>query len=156
MIHFKPIDIENDRETLIKFRKDSFEVSFGDDVQFDREDYIQWLAQKQRLFPDGFVIVKENKQSIGQLELSIKEYGGQDIGYVHLYYLIPEKRNIGLGKALHDYAMEFFKKRHVKEYHLRVSPTNERALGFYLKSGMEKLGKEIDGKVIRMKGRVIE
>lgn len=42
-------------------------------------------------------MVEENGRFIGQLELSIRKYEGRNIGYVHLYYLIPEKRGKGIG-----------------------------------------------------------
>ncbi|MET1249970.1 hypothetical protein ABWW58_14415 [Sporolactobacillus sp. STCC-11] len=47
---------------------------------------------------------------IGQSELSIREYEGKGIGYVHLFYLIAEKRGNGLGHEIQQYAMRFFKK----------------------------------------------
>lgn len=97
-------------------------------------------------------ITFENAKPIGQLELIIRECEGKKIGYVNLYYLIPEKRGLGLGNELHLYALKFFKGFGVNEYHLRVSPGNRRARSFYLKNGMEKVKDEFDGKVIRMKG----
>lgn len=153
MLHFETIDIENDRETVVRFRKDSFVASFGDDAGFGLEtDYIQWLEEKVKQFPNGFVLAKENDETVGQLELSIREYNGKNIGYVHLYYLIPEKRGCGLGRELHQYTWHFFKRNSLHEYHLRVAPANKRAIQFYNKNGMEEIGTELDGKVIRMKG----
>nr|WP_279326035.1 GNAT family protein [Bacillus sp. FJAT-47783] len=89
--------------------------------------------------------------NIGQLELSIREYNDTNIGYVHLYYLIPEKRGKQIGNELHNYAMNFFQKQNVSEYHLRVSPQN---IKFYLKNGMQEVGLDLNGKAIRMKGFV--
>jgi len=51
--------------------------------------------------------MKKSNQPIGQLELSVRDYEGKDIGYVHLYYLVLEKRGLGMGKDLHDYALDF-------------------------------------------------
>ena len=155
MLQFKNIDIEKDRKTVILFRKDSFVASFGNDSAFGKEDdYMNWLEEKIKVFPNGFVLVKENNEAIGQLELSIREYTGKHIGYVHLYYLIPKKREKGLGQELHQYALNFFKENHLNEYHLRVAPGNKQAMKFYLKNGMVEIGSERDGKVIRMKGRL--
>ena len=100
------------------------------------------------------MLVVDNEVPVGQLELTIKEYEGKEIGYVNLYYLIPEKRGAGLGSLLHDYAIQFFKSKDVEEYHLRVSPTNEHALAFYKKNGMKAIKTEMDGKVIRMSGAI--
>lgn len=152
-INFEQIDIKKHRNTVVEFRKDSFKVSFGDASGFGEEiDYLSWLEEKIREFPKGFVLVEENGKYIGQLELTIRKYEGNEIGYVNLYYLIPEARGLGKGKELHNYAKQFFENNKVSEYHLRVSPSNINAVNFYYKIGMEEVGPEFDGKVIRMKG----
>ncbi|MFG6117887.1 GNAT family N-acetyltransferase [Thalassobacillus sp. B23F22_16] len=153
-MRFETIDIDKHRNQVMEFRRDSFRVSFGNISNFDEQDYINWLKQKIKDFPGGFVIVEEGKKCIGQLELSIREYEGKRIGYVHLYYLIPEVRRKGKGKELNEYATRFFKENKVSEYHLRVSPTNTTAINFYHKIGMEEAGEEMEGKVIRMKGYI--
>lgn len=152
-MYFEQIDINKHREHIVSFRRDSFIVSFGTDKDFgDEEEYINWVNTKSNVFPDGFVIILEDETPIGQLELTIIEYKGKTIGYINLYYLIPEKRGLGLGKELHKYVLQFFRKHVIREYHLRVSPTNQYALSFYRKNGMQELGPEHDGKVIRMEG----
>ncbi|MBE5965845.1 MAG: GNAT family N-acetyltransferase [Lachnospiraceae bacterium] len=152
-MRFEPIDINKHRKYMVDFRRDSFRVSFGTDQGFgDDEEYIDWVYTKSREFPDGFVLIWENGTPIGQLELTIKEYSGKTIGYINLYYLIASKRGMGLGKKLHQYALEFFRKYDVSEYHLRVSPNNQYALAFYRKNGMKEIGPEFNGEVIRMKG----
>lgn len=98
------------------------------------------------------MIVLEDGIPIGQLALTIREYKGSKIGYVNLYYLIPQKRGIGLGKKLHQYVLNFFRNHELNKFHLRVSPNNQHALEFYHKNEMQEIGTEYDGKVIRMKG----
>ncbi|MGD7024276.1 GNAT family N-acetyltransferase [Rossellomorea vietnamensis] len=150
---FEKIDSKKHRDIVVDFRKDSFYVSFGDTAGFgEEEEYINWLDEKIRSFPGGFVLAKENGSYIGQLELTIREYEDKTIGYVNLYYLIPEMRGQGKGQELHNYAKRFFEKNKVGEYHLRVSPSNKTAIKFYCAMGMEEAGAEVDGKVIRMKG----
>lgn len=152
-MHFEEIDIKKHRDTVVGFRKDSFKVSFGDTSGFgEEEEYLGWLDEKSRDFPKGFVLVEEDGKYIGQLELTISEYEGNDIGYVNLYYLIPEMRGLGKGNELHNHAKQFFENNKVSEYHLRVSPSNTAAIKFYRKIGMQEVGPEVDGKVIRMKG----
>ncbi|UFU01413.1 GNAT family N-acetyltransferase [Radiobacillus kanasensis] len=153
LLLFRTIDMKRDREKVIKYRKDSFRVSFGNLSGFgDEIEYLQWLEEKISLYPDGFVIAEMDNNPIGQLELSIREWNGKKIGYVHLYYLAPKYRGKGIGKELHRYARTFFESNRLMEYHLRVSPTNKRALRFYREIGLEEIGAELDGKVIRMKG----
>ncbi|AIF42801.1 acetyltransferase [Virgibacillus sp. SK37] len=151
---FRPINVDRDRDLVLAFRKDSFVVSFGNENDFHEEEYLEWLKDKQMDESTDFVLVQEGDAYIGQLELSIRQYEGKRVGYVHLYYLIPDKRGKGLGAKLHTYAENFFRSQGVSEYHLRVSPTNTSALSFYRKLGLTVIGEELDGKVTRMRGQV--
>ncbi|WP_298472999.1 GNAT family N-acetyltransferase [uncultured Psychrobacillus sp.] len=154
-MEFLPIEVEKHRKYVIPFRRDSFIVSFGTDKDFGtEEDYLTWIENQSAKYPEGFVIVVENGIPIGQLELTLRQYEGNEIGYVNLYYLIPEKRGAGLGRNLHEYALKFFQNKGVTEYHLRVSPSNKQAITYYKKNGMLELKSELGGKVIRMKGTI--
>lgn len=153
-MEYSCINPDRDRETITLFRRDSFVVSFGTDESFNEEQYLKWVREKTRQFPDGFVLALEDNKPVGQIELSIHSYEGRTIGYVNLFYLIAEKRGMGLGGQLQHYAMDFFRKRGVREYHLRVAPDNGQALAFYRKNGMRQLKTEFGGSVIRMTGKV--
>ncbi|MFD1172968.1 GNAT family N-acetyltransferase [Oceanobacillus picturae] len=154
MLTFEAIDVMKHQAKVITFRKDSFRVSFGDTSDFgDEEDYLHWLEEKKHAFPAGFMLVRENGAYIGQLELSIKvNNDGESIGYIHLFYLVPEKRGQGKGLELYQYAKQFFLQYKVACYELRVSPSNTAAINFYRKIGMEPIKTEFDGKVVRMRG----
>ncbi|KGR79053.1 GNAT family N-acetyltransferase [Ureibacillus manganicus] len=154
-MEFIPINLTKHKECVIAFRKDSFIVSFGTDKDFgDENTYVDWLQQQSVKYPKGFVLLVENEIPIGQLELTVKEYEGKEIGYVNLYYLVPNKRGMGLGSLLHEYAIKYFKDNNVTEYHLRVSPTNKHAIAFYKKNGMKQIKTEFNGKVLRMAGTI--
>lgn len=154
MMHFITINLEYHAQLAVKFRRDSFKVSFGEADDFDEAEYLGWLKLKITDFPEGFVMVEEHGTIIGQLELSLAKFENRTIGYVNLFYLEPSSRNNGKGRELHNYAMRFFRNHHVDEYHLRVAPTNAPAIRFYQKMGMIEVGPEVNGKVIRMKGLV--
>lgn len=151
-MEYENINLAEHREIIVQFRKDSFRVSFGNTRDFDEENYLTWLREKVKEFPGGFVLVKEAGNYIGQLELSIREYEGRNIGYIHLYYLLPELRGQGIGRKLYAYIKQYFMNHSIGEYHLRVSPTNISALKFYHKIGMMVVRQEVEGTVIRMKG----
>lgn len=153
-MNLQKIDVDKHRNVIISFRRDSFKVSFGTDHDFDEDEYVRWVQDQSALFPDGFILLMEKGVPIGQLELTLKDYEGSKIGYVNLYYLIPERRGSGMGNKLHQYALQFFRTQGVSEYHLRVSPSNHQALGFYRRNGMTIMKKELGGKVIRMRGLV--
>ncbi|WP_028778761.1 GNAT family N-acetyltransferase [Shimazuella kribbensis] len=156
MFQFEKINSSEHKNLIIAFRRDSFRVSFGNDDNFGEDkEYVEWVQKCSECYPEGFVLVKHLNQYVGQLELQIMKYKDEDIGYVNLYYLIPSYRGKGYGKYLDEYAMKFFNSKGVKEYHLRVSPMNQQAIAFYKKNGMKEVGLEVDGKVVRMKGTVI-
>jgi GNAT superfamily N-acetyltransferase len=142
-VNFRTIDVKKDRETIIEFRKESYLISFGSVDRFgDEETYVNKIAARANIFPEGQVLVEQDNRPIGQMELQVVLYDGRKIGYTNLYYLIPEYRGKGYGSILMDYSERFFLNQGMAEYHLRVSPTNERALRFYLKSGMKFVKEE--------------
>jgi ribosomal protein S18 acetylase RimI-like enzyme len=144
-IEFKPIQLDQHRELCIQFRADSFVVSFGDDKKFYEEDgkgderYIEWLRGKIAKDPQAAVHVWQDGEIIGQIEM-----GGSHqfpaVGYVNLYYLIPNKRGQGLGKHLDKHAMDYFKSKGYASVRLSVSPTNTLAWAYYQKMGWKDLG----------------
>ncbi|MFZ7132115.1 MAG: GNAT family N-acetyltransferase [Eubacteriales bacterium] len=139
---FRRINLEKDKNTIMRFRKETHNISFGSDVPFDKEAYIERMENRIYRFPHGQIIVEEDDKSIGQLGLLIEEYCGATIGYVNLCYLVSQYRRKGIGKELIRYAENFFIQSKVFEYHLRVSATNYAAIGFYKKVGMVRLVEE--------------
>jgi ribosomal protein S18 acetylase RimI-like enzyme len=145
MITFKPINLDIHKDLCIKFREDSFVVSFGNADRFYETDgkgadrYIKFLMAKIEKDPATAVHVYEDNQIIGQMELG-RLRNDQTTGYVNLYYLIPEKRGKGLGLQLDQYAMNYFKNIGLRKVRLSVSPTNNQALSYYKKMGWIDLG----------------
>lgn len=152
-MEFRTIDPILDREMIIAFRKDSYVVSFGHSSGFgDEDDYVTRISERVLRFPEGQVIVEEDGAAIGQLELQIVRYEGSEIGYANLFYLIAEYRGKGRGSKLISYAEKFFRKQGVKEYQLRVSLDNQRAISLYERLGMHKLQVErLQNSVWRMR-----
>jgi ribosomal protein S18 acetylase RimI-like enzyme len=142
-LRFKPIHLNSDAEVCVRFRRDSFTCSFGRDGFFDEAgpngvEYLERLRQRQARFPDGYVHVWHGDKIIGQMEMQIIEE--PPIGYVNLFYLIPEMRGVGLAPALQAYAMAFCARHRVRLARLSVSPTNQRAIAFYRKHGWNDIG----------------
>jgi GNAT superfamily N-acetyltransferase len=138
LLLFRNIDLPRDSETIIKFRRDSYIISFGDERLFgDNVSYLKKIAERLLKFPGGLIIVEVDGEPVGQVELQIKKVENKEIGYVNLFYLIPEYRGKGYGVYLIKYTEDFFSKYDVKEYQLRVSPTNKRAIKFYEKTGFQ-------------------
>lgn len=136
LFSFRSIDLMKDGETIIKNRRDSYVISFGDDRLFgDNASYFKKISQRLLKSPKGLVIVEFEGKPVGQIELQIRKIENEDIGYVNLFYLIPEYRGKGYGATLIEYAERFFRDHEVNEYQLRVSLTNQGAISFYQKNG---------------------
>jgi ribosomal protein S18 acetylase RimI-like enzyme len=152
MFSFRSIDLMRDSETIVKFRRDSYVVSFGDDRLFgDDSNYLVRIADRLEKFPGGLAIVEKDNQPVGQIEMQIREEDNQKLGYVNLFYLIPEYRGNGYGAELIDYAEDYFSKNGISEYHLRVSTSNKRGIAFYEKHGFKLLRVEEEATVLRYK-----
>ncbi|MGG0187811.1 GNAT family N-acetyltransferase [Bacillus rhizoplanae] len=139
MLTFRLVDIEKDRQTIIRFFTDTGE---GEELEFNEDEYIKYAKQKQLDFPEGFVLLEGDQQAVGELVLRYDSYEGREIGYVSFVYIIPEGRGKGYSNELFRYAEDQFKKRNLFEYHLRVAQSNVRAIKFYEKQGLKIIGEE--------------
>lgn len=145
----KPIQLDLHSDICISFRADSFVVSFGDAEKFYEDDgqgaerYIEWLKGKIAKDPLTVVHIWQNDLIIGQIELG-GPFKDSNCGYINLYYLIPSKRGLGIGKYLDQYAMEYFKRKLLKTVQLSVSPTNLQAVSYYKKMGWIDIGPRSD------------
>lgn len=140
---FRSIDLKAYAAVCVQFRRDSFICSFGKDEFFKEAgpngiDYLERLQVRHTRFPDGYVHIWCHDRIIGQIEMQILEQ--PRIGYVNLFYLVPEMRGSGAGIFLHAYAIAFCQKHGVSLVRLSVSPTNSRAIAFYRKNGWRDLG----------------
>lgn len=141
MLRFRPIDTERDAAVVIANRRDGFAVSFGNpDALGSEAGYLAFLERRQAEFPDGVALAYDGDVLVGQIELQMRESGR--VGYVNFYYIMPEHRGHGYGRQLHEHVEQMFRDRGARRMELRVSPTNERALGFYDAMGFEVLYRE--------------
>ena len=144
MLEFKTIDLVHHRDTCVQFRRDSYACSFADGKQrFDKENgtdgsgYIEWLGKRLAEFPQGCVHVWNQSVIIGQIESRLRE---DRSGYVNLFYLEPGSRGRGLGRELHEYAVDLFASLNVQIVRLTVSEENENAMRFYRCLGWKEVG----------------
>ncbi|MDP9727824.1 GNAT family N-acetyltransferase [Alicyclobacillus tolerans] len=154
-IKFRTINIELDSDNFIKFRKDSFRVSFGHEDDFNEQEYIDLIQKRTKEFPEGYVFVELDGEVIGQIEVHPREFDGRRIGFVSLFYLIPEFRGKGFGEQLKNYVEDLLFRNGITEYHLRVSPTNVNAIRFYEKCGLLKIQEEHHQHIMWRMGKVI-
>ncbi|MGV2827766.1 GNAT family N-acetyltransferase [Myxosarcina sp. GI1(2024)] len=133
----------------VQFKADSLICSFGSAALLYQKDgsrveeYFQWLRQRMTEIPNSCVHVWQEEQIIGQIEISRWKHDSS-VGYVNLFYLIPEFRGRGFGRQLERYAANFLKQLGCKLARLSVSSTNIAAMKFYLKHGWIDLGQRED------------
>ena len=143
-LRIAPIDLGRDAATCIAFRRDSFHASFGTDEGCDEEMgvdgslYLARLRARMAQVPEGNCHVWHGDRIVGQTEMRFSDEPG--VGYVNLFYLVPEWRHRGLGRMLHDHAVAVFTARGCKAIRLSVSRKNKRALAFYRRLGWKRLG----------------
>jgi ribosomal protein S18 acetylase RimI-like enzyme len=144
-LRFEPIDLPAAAETAVAFRADSFACSFGSAERFYEADhkgderYLLWLQELMRSIPGSCVHVWNGQSVMGQIEMN-RFKPDPKIGYVSLYYLVPEYRNRGLGRQLDEYATAYLRSGGFRVARLSVSPSNLQAMRFYLKNGWKDLG----------------
>ncbi len=140
MLQFTPIDLARDSDTCIRFREDSYICSFGDAALFYGDDrrgverYVQFLTERMASFPGSCQHAWLGDRIVGQLEMG-RVRADPSIGYVNLFYLIPEMRGQGLGAELDDRAQSFFVERGLRRARLSVALHNASAWRFYMKRG---------------------
>ncbi|MGD0676682.1 MAG: GNAT family N-acetyltransferase [Polyangiaceae bacterium] len=141
MLEFRSIDLSDaaGKEAAVRFRRDSFVCSFGDDARFDERHYLTWLEAKLARDPGLALHAFEGNRLVGQLELGTFT-PIPSIGYVNLYYLVPSRRGAGLGAELDGHAMQALHARGFGTARLSVSPSNGRARRFLTRHGWKELG----------------
>ena len=151
MLSFRPVDLQSDWDRILMFERDTRVASYGNDSDFSEARFRAHLESRLENFPAGHALAMDNGVLAGMVQAWISEYHGRRIGYVGLYYLTQAYRGRGLGVELVNFSESYFIAEGVGEYHLRVSPSNERAVRFYSRCGFHRIAVEhLDHLVWRM------
>jgi ribosomal protein S18 acetylase RimI-like enzyme len=129
---YRTIDPEADASLAIANHWDACVASFGSTASARYQGatgYLNWLRTRVEEYPDGHVLAYLENQCVGQLELQVP-YGASD-GYVNLYHVREKHRGKGIGRLMHDYVERYCRSWEANRIELHVSPTNQRAMGFY-------------------------
>ena len=143
-LRIAPIDLARDAATCIAFRRDSFQVSFGtregcdEEMGADGSLYLEKLRKRMAQVPEGNAHIWHGDRIVGQTEMRLA--AEPSVGYVNLFYLVPEWRHRGAGRVLHDHAVRVFSERGMRAIRLSVARANEGALAFYRRLGWRRIG----------------
>ena len=139
---FKPIDLDANFTDCVQFREDSYFCSFG-----TSEGYLETIGQNGEVYyakllsrlgsPEwGYFHLWSGDELIGQLEFK-SHYEIAGFGYIHLIYLVPNYRGLGLSESIHKFLIEQLKLMGCNGAVLSVSRENKRAVSFYQKNGWQ-------------------
>lgn len=138
-LEFKKVNLDH-LDICLKFRKDSYFCSFGSMdgalAELGENGEIYFSKMKERINDPqwNFIHVWHHQEIIGQIEFrNFSDLFG--FGYVHLFYIKPEYRGVGLFKQLDEYVKKTLSSQKCRGVMLSVSQTNLRALKTYEQHG---------------------
>jgi RimJ/RimL family protein N-acetyltransferase len=139
------IHMDHDEELCIAFRREMYAASFGsyegveEEMGEDNSLYLEQLRARIEQLPEGNVHLWRGDRIVGQAEMKfLDEEPG--IGYVSLFYVAADCRGEGLGRVLHEHAVDVFRRHGRKLMRLSVSISNASAIAFYRKLGWTAVG----------------
>lgn len=138
------MDLERDVETIVRLRRDAFVATFGtaegmdEELGADNAKYLAHLRERIAELPSGNANLWSGERIVGQAEMRLD--GDAALGYVNLFYVVPELRGKGLGRLLHRHAVSVFSGLGKRAIRLSVAARNAEALGFYRKLGWRSVG----------------
>ena len=140
-----PMDLPRDTQTCVRFRRDAYVATFGtaegmdDELGADNSKYLAYLRARIAELPAGNAHVWSGERIVGQAEMRLVEEDAS-LGYVNLFYVIPELRRQGLGRLLQRHAVRVFSALGKRAIRLSVAARNAEALAFYRKLGWRSVG----------------
>ena len=152
ILTYRTIELPRDAARAVAWHADACRESFGDG-EYERrlerpEHYLGRLAAGIEEFPEGHLMaVGAGGECVGQMELQVPY--GMEGGYVNLFYVAPEFRRRGFGRAMHDRAERYFRSWEARRVELHASPTNAAAMRFYGAMGYRVVRRE--GDMVRMR-----
>ncbi len=137
-----PIDLARHLETCRAFHRGMLVESFGGVEGFEADlghAYEAQLRERCARMPEGNAHLWHGGEIVGQTEMRLlDEEAG--VGYVNLFYLVPQARGLGLGRVLHQHAAAVLTARGMRLMRLSVSVRNEAAIAFYRALGWRAVG----------------
>ena len=134
-----------DSEACVRLRREMYAASFGtvDGLEEEMGEgnslYLAQLREKLARWPEGNVHLWRDGRIVGQLAMRLRDVE-EEVGYVSLIHVVPEYRGHGLGKRLHQHAMQASRDRGKRLMRLSVSRHNSSALRFYKRLGWVVVG----------------
>jgi ribosomal protein S18 acetylase RimI-like enzyme len=139
------IDLARHADLCVAFRREMYVASFGTAEGLEEEMgpgdalYLEGLRERIAQVPEGNVHLLRGERIVAQAELKLLDEDA-GIGYVSLFHVAADCRGEGLGRALHEHAVDVFRRRGLKAMRLSVSISNPAAMAFYRRLGWQAIG----------------
>ena len=104
----------------------------------DVKAYMSWLWRRD---PEGILVAKAEGNPIGFVAGDANWFSKRErkkVGAVHEVVVLPEYRGAGVGRALMERVLDYFKSKGLDTAELWVGDENHRAIEFYRKLGFEE------------------
>ena len=105
----------------------------------DNALYLEQLAAKIAQIPEGNVHLRRDGEIVGQLEMRLLD-DEPEVAYLSLIHVAAPWRGHGLGKRLHEHALEVARARGKRVMRLTVGQRNREAMAFYRRLGWLVVG----------------
>ncbi|MEJ7553237.1 MAG: GNAT family N-acetyltransferase, partial [Aquificaceae bacterium] len=113
---------------------EEYSYTHPDDVQA----YLNWLFRRDVA---GIWLAEEDSKVVGFVASDgnwFSKREGKVVDAIHELVVLPEYRNRGIGRALVQKALEYFKSRGLDMAELWVGDENKQAIDFYKNLGFEE------------------
>ncbi len=107
----------------------------------DVRAYMEWLWRRD---PEGIFVAKVEGKKVGFVAGDANWFSKrakEKVGAVHEIVVLPEFRGMGIGKALMERVISYFREKGLGTVELWVGDENFRAIEFYKKLGFEEAGR---------------
>ncbi|PWR00735.1 GNAT family N-acetyltransferase [Leucothrix pacifica] len=131
-IVFKQVNLKRHFNLCYEFRRDSHFCSFGTYEGYEESviGYQEKIQQRLNNPSWHYLHIWHEQKIIGQLEFKSFSFL-ENTGYVHLIYVIPEFRGLGVADKAEMLIAEKLKNQGCVQSLLSVSRENERAVRHY-------------------------
>ena len=125
-----PFDLENNRDLFLRCYADTWQIAHGSLSGFDEESIYRASLIRASTSPKALNGLWEADRLVGLLALDERRGGHQKLLWISFFYIMPELRGQGYGRALMGYAEELARELGRNELQLCTARTNP-SLQFY-------------------------
>ena len=140
-LRFAPYVTAGGKERYLNCYRDAWRIAHGSLAGFDPETCWRGALLRASESADALTAAWLGDTFAGVLALDDRRGAWRGHGWVAFFYIIPELRGKGYGRALLRRAEEHYRAMGRRAQRLTVAPGNP-ALGFYKKQGFTAVGTE--------------